>query len=155
VTKKVTTVANNTYITAAEVREMLRKTSVEYTGKAVPIVLDNARYQKCGIVTSLAQELGIELHYIPPYSPNLNLIERLWKHVKSRLRSKYYDQFDDFKETIDFIVEDTEKGSKELIDKLIGDSVQIFDTLIPVNGNTFAVRNITKDKESIPLNYCK
>jgi hypothetical protein len=63
--------------------------------------------------------------------------------------TKYYDQFDDFKETIDSIVEDTDKGSKELIDKLIGDSVQIFDTLIPVNGNTFAVRNITKDKESI------
>ncbi|MDR2052393.1 MAG: IS630 family transposase [Treponema sp.] len=144
-TKKVTTVANNTYITAAEVCETLRKVSVEYAGKAVHIVLDNARYQKCGIVTDLAEELGIALHYIPPYSPNLNLIERLWKHVKSRLRSKYYDRFDDFKETIDSIIEGTDKGDKEIIDKLIGDSVQIFDTLVPVNGNTFAVRNITKE----------
>jgi transposase len=149
VTKKVTTVTNNTYITAAEVCEMLRKASVEYVGKAVHIVLDNARYQKCGIVTNLAQELGIALHYIPPYSPNLNLIERLWKHVKSKLRSKYYDQFDDFKKTIDSIVGDTDKGSKELIDKLIGDSVQIFDTLIPINSNTFAVKNINEDKEDL------
>ena len=142
VTKKVTVVANDTYITAAEVCEMLWRVAAEYAGKPVHIVLDNARYHKCMIVTSLAQQLGIELHYIPPYSPNLNLIERLWKHVKSRLRSKYYDQFDDFKDTIDSIVEDTDKGSKELIDKLIGDSVQLFDALVPINGNTFAVEKV-------------
>ncbi|MDR3165031.1 MAG: transposase [Synergistaceae bacterium] len=71
---------------------MLRKVAAEYAGKSLYIVLDNASYQKCNIVTNLAQKLGIALHYIPPYSPNLNLIERLWKHVKSRLRSKYYDQ---------------------------------------------------------------
>jgi transposase len=88
VTKKVTTVVNDTYITAAEVCEMLRKVAAEYTLNPVHIVLDNACYQKCKIVTALAKELRIALHYIPPYSPNLNLIERLWKHVKSRLRSK-------------------------------------------------------------------
>jgi transposase len=146
VTKKVTTVANDTYITATEVCEMLRKVAAEYAGKSLHIVLDNARYQKCDIVTNLAQELGIALHYIPPYSPNLNLIERLWKHVKSRLRSKYYDQFDDFKKTIDSIIEDSSKGSKNLIDKLIGDSVQLFDTLIPINSNSFAVQKANKDK---------
>ena len=149
VTKKVTVVANDTYITAAEVCEMLRKVATEYVGKPIHIVLDNARYQKCEVVTNLAQNLGIALHYIPPYSPNLNLIERLWKHVKSRLRSKYYDRFDDFKETIDSIVEDTGKGSKKLIDKLIGDSVQIFDTLVPINENSFAssaASNVKQDK---------
>ena len=97
---------------------MLRKIAVEYAGKAVHIVLDNARYQKCEIVTNLAQELGVTLHYIPPYSPNLNLIERLWKHVKSKLRTKYYDQFVEFKDTIDSIMEDTCSGSKEFIDNL-------------------------------------
>ena len=146
VTKKVTAVTNDTYITAAEVCEMLWKVAAEYAGKAVHIVLDNARYQKCKIVTELARELGITLHYIPPYSPNLNLIERLWKHVKSRLRSKYYDQFGNFIGTIDSIVDDTDKGSKNLIDKLIGDSVQIFDTLVPVNGNSFIEEKAIKDR---------
>ena len=149
VTKKVTTVANDTYITAATVCEMLRKVAAEYAGKPLHIVLDNARYQKCEIVTKLAQELGIILHYIPPYSPNLNLIERLWKHVKSRLRSKYYDHFDDFKETIDSIVQDTDKGSKKLIDKLIGESVQLFDTLIPINGNSFAAEYVHMHRAGI------
>ena len=138
VTKKVTTIANDKYITATEVCEMLRKVAAEYAGKPVHIILDNARYQKCEFVTKLAQELGIVLHYIQPYSPNLNLIERLWKHVKNRLRTKYYDQFGVFTETIDSIIEDTCNGSKELIDKLIGVSVQIFDMLVPINGNSFA-----------------
>lgn len=138
VTKKVTVVANDTYITATVVCEMLRKVAAEYAGKSVHIVLDNARYQKCEVVRNLAMELGVQLHYIPPYSPNLNLIERLWKYVKNKLRSKYYDQFDDFMETIDTIIEDAGSGSKKLIDKLIGDSVQIFDSLVPINDNSFA-----------------
>jgi len=146
VTKKVTTVTNETYITAASVCEMLRKIAVEYAGKTVHIILDNASYQRCGAVTSLAKELGILLHFIPPYSPNLNLIERLWKHVKSRLRSKYYDQFENFKETINNIIEDTDKGSKKFIDKLIGESVQMFDTLLPVNDNSFACNKAVNEK---------
>jgi transposase len=139
VTKKVSVVANDTYITSAEVCDMLQKVAAEYAGKTVHIVLDNARYQRCELVTNLAQQLGIILHYIPPYSPNLNLIERLWKHVKNRLRSKYYDQFGEFKDKIDAIVDDIDKSSKKTIDKLIGDAVQIFDLLVPVNSNSFAV----------------
>jgi transposase len=149
VTKKVTTVANDTYITAAEVCDMLRKVAAEYAGKPVHIVLDNARYQKCVVVTNLAQELGIELHYIPPYSPNLNLIERLWKHVKNKLRSKYYDRFDDFKETIDLIIGDTGKWSKKLIDKLIGEKIQMFDALVPINENSFAVEIVNTENIDI------
>jgi transposase len=149
VTKKVTTVANDAYITAAEVCEMLRKVASEYAAKPVHIVLDNARYQKCEVVTALAKELGIALHYIPPYSPNLNLIERLWKHVKSRLRSKYYDRFDNFKDTIDSIIKDMGNGNKKLIDKLIGKSVQMFDTLVPINENTFVSININENKENL------
>jgi transposase len=137
VSKKITTIANDTYITATEVCEMLWKIAAEYRGKAIHIVLDNARYQKCAVVMELAEKLHITLHFMPPYSPNLNLIERLWKHVKSRLRSKYYDQFDSFKKAIDTIIGDTDKGSKALVDRLIGESVQIFDSLVPVNANSF------------------
>jgi hypothetical protein len=146
VTKKGTPVAHDAYITAAEVCEMLGKVGCEYAGKSVHIVLDNGRYQKCEVVATVAQELGIALHYIPPYSPNLNLIERLWKHVKSRLRSKYYDLFDNFKNTIDSNIEDTGNGSKRLIDKLIGTSVQIFDTLVPLNENAFVSINNNEKK---------
>jgi transposase len=146
ITKKVTAVTNDTYITAAEICEMLRNVAAEYKGKAVHIVLDNARYQKCEIVMELAKKPNITLHFMPPYSPNLNLIERLWKHVKSKLRSKYYDQFDVFKESIDSIINDADKGSKVLIDRLIGESAQIFDPLVPVNGNSFVVIKTAKEE---------
>ena len=146
VTKKVITVTNDTYITAQEVCEMLRKIKAEYQGKTIHIVLDNARYQKCEIVTALAKEIDITLEYLPSYSPNLSLIERLWKHVKSKLRSKFYNQFEEFKETINAIIYDTSKSSKGVINKLIGDAVQLFDTLFPINENTYAIKETDIDK---------
>lgn len=91
VTKKVHTVTNTTYITATEICQMLRQIASEYAGKKIHIVLDNARYQKCEAVTSLAKQFQIDLVFLPPYSPNLNLIERLWKFTKSKLRVQYYD----------------------------------------------------------------
>ena len=77
VSKKVHTITNDTYITATEVCAMLRQIASEYKSLPVHLVLDNARYQKCAAVQELAKKLGISLEYIPPYSPNLNLIARL------------------------------------------------------------------------------
>ncbi len=71
-TKNVLTATNGTYITATEVCEMPQRISTEYAGRAVHIVLDNARYQKYDAVRSRAAELGTTLQYIPPYSPNLS-----------------------------------------------------------------------------------
>ena len=136
-TKKVLTVTNKSYITATEVCEMLRKISVEYQGKETHLILDNARYQKCKAVMELAEELKIELHYIPPYSPNLNLIERLWKFVKAELRSKYYDDFGAFRQKIDSIIASTSKENKGRISQLIGQKVQLFDGLALACQNTF------------------
>jgi transposase len=48
----------------------------------ITVVMDNARYQRCQLVQTLARQLNIELLFLPSYSPNLNLIERLWKFVK-------------------------------------------------------------------------
>ena len=68
VTKEVVTVTNDTYITATEVCGILRKISARYTGRAIHLAPDNARYQKCKAVQGPASELYIELVYIPPYS---------------------------------------------------------------------------------------
>ena len=78
VSKKVSTVTNDAYITASEICDLLRKVAAEYAGKPIYIILDNARYQKCVFVTDKAAELGIQLIFLPTYSPNLNMIERVW-----------------------------------------------------------------------------
>jgi transposase len=137
VTKKVTTITNNQYINAISVFDFLKKISVEYAGKPIHVILDNARYQKCKVVQELADQLGINLESIPPYSPNLNLIERFWKHVKSRLRTRYYGNFDLFCENIESIVSRRDNSDKVAIDKLICDKVQMFDDLVRIHDTTF------------------
>ena len=100
-THQLITVANNTYIHAESVCELLR--AIAEIGFQVPVtlVLDNAGYQHAKVVKELAESLGIELLFLPAYSPNLNLIERLWKFVKKEcLYSKYYESFDLFTEAI-------------------------------------------------------
>ena len=137
VTKKVTTITNDTYITATEICKMLVKLACEYQGKTIHIALDNARYQKCELVREVAEFCGIELVYIPPYGPNLNPIERLWRFVKGKLRTKYYDDFAEFQSTIDAIMNGTETIYKEPIARLIGEKVQLFDDLVPISENAF------------------
>lgn len=146
-TKEVVTVTNDTYITAAEVCEILHKVSAKYAGRTVHLVLDNAKYQKCRAVQGLATELCIDLVYIPPYSPNLNLIELLWKFVKGELRTKYYDDFGVFCGRIDQIIASTSTSNKDKISKLIGNKVQLFDDLKQINSNTF-VSTKPRKKES-------
>ncbi len=140
VSKKMLVVTNDSYITGTEVCEMLKKVAEEYVGKEVHIVLDNARYQKCRMVQELAVQLGIHLEYIPPYSPNLNLIERVWKFVKGEISSKYYDDFDAFKQKIDSIISSTDGKNKPKINRLVGKGVQLFLDLAPVGENTFALK---------------
>jgi transposase len=90
-TREIFTVTNLTYITSATVCELLRLLASAHPGVPITVVLDNARYQRCALVQSLAPQLGIELLFLPAYSPNLNLIERFWKFVKKTcLYSKYY-----------------------------------------------------------------
>jgi hypothetical protein len=77
ITHEPITVTNDTYITATQVCELLHKLAALNLGVSIALLLDNARYQKCALVKATAASLQIELCFLPAYSPNLNLIERL------------------------------------------------------------------------------
>ena len=62
--------------------DLLRAIAARGLVGPVTLVLDNARYQRNALVQGLAKELGIGLLFLPSYSPNLNLIERLWRFMK-------------------------------------------------------------------------
>ena len=67
-------------------------------GKPIFIFLDNAAYNRSYEVQNHALTLWITLSYLPPYSPNLNLIERLRKFMKIKLvKNKYYETLDEFR----------------------------------------------------------
>lgn len=128
VTHELTTVVNDTVIDALAVCELLRKLSARYAGLPLTLVLDNARYQKCEVVRLLAVELKIELLYLPSYSPNLNLIERLWKFVKKEVLScRYYEDFARFKAAIVECLDGVEGKHKEAIASLLTLNFQTFE----------------------------
>lgn len=80
------------YVDADQTKAFLEKVRRESGDSPVSIVLDNARYQHCQAVKDKAAELGISLIFLPPYSPNLNIIERLWKYTRRHvLAGKYFD----------------------------------------------------------------
>ena len=128
ITHQVTLVCNDTYITAASVCALLRQLAAGAGGLPVSLVLDNARYQRCALVEELAAELGIQLLFLPPYSPNLNLIERLWKFTKKEcLASEYYENFGLFKRAIhDFLSAVHQQHAGEL-DSLLTLNFQQFE----------------------------
>lgn len=96
-TKQVHTLSNTTYITAETIVAFLQQLKELYGDLPLKIVLDNARYQHCIFVKEAAEKLNITLLFLPSYSPNLNIIERLWKFTKKTiLYGKYYESPDKF-----------------------------------------------------------
>jgi len=98
---KLIKIVNRTYITSLEVIKLLERIRAVYHEQAITIVLDNAKYQRCNAVKEKASALNIELLFLPTYSPNLNLIERLWRFVKKEcLYSKHYKTANEFESAI-------------------------------------------------------
>ncbi len=71
ITHQLVTVTNDTYINAHSVCQLLHKLAALRLGIPIAFVLDNARYQKCRLVQQLADELRIELLYLPGCIPVL------------------------------------------------------------------------------------
>lgn len=85
------------------------------SAKKITIFLDNARYQRNFEVQEYAQKLGITLRFMPPYSPNLCLIERLWKFFKKKvIKNHYYESFDDFFQFISQFFQNWDQWKSEL-----------------------------------------
>lgn len=92
ITKEILTLNNTSYITAETIVSFLKQIKEHYGELPLKIVMDNARYQHCALVEAAAKSLNITLLFLPSYSPNLNIIERLWKFTKKKiLYAKYYE----------------------------------------------------------------
>ena len=134
VTHELVTEINTTYITATSVCALLGKIAAVGWSVPVTLVLDNARYQRCALVTDAAKTLGIELLFLPSYSPNLNLIERLWKFVKKEvLNSRHHQDFKRFQDAIDGCLADLPTKHREKLTTLMTHKFQMWDNVSLLN----------------------
>jgi transposase len=130
VTHEVIRVANHSYINAESVCALLRQIAAAGLTRPITLVLDNARYQRCRLVQSLAHSLHIELLFLPSYSPNLNLIERLWKFVKKEcLASRPSPDYEAFTQAIDEGLSNLQTKYKEQMTTLLTFNFQTFENV--------------------------
>ena len=102
VTHVFVSVTNTTVVNTDTMCALLRKIAAAGLVGPVTVVLDNDRYQRNKVVQALAAELSITLLYLPSYSPNLNLIERLWRFLKRKsVYGQYHPNFAAFKAAIE------------------------------------------------------
>jgi transposase len=128
VTHQCLRVTNEGYSNAETVCTLLRTLAGAGLRLPITLVLDNVKYQRCELVQSLARSLGIELLFLPSYSPNLNLIERLWRFVRKRsLNSTYYESFEQFQAASDGCLDNLATKYKEDMVTLLAHRFQTFE----------------------------
>lgn len=128
VTNTLTAVTNTTVVNTGTMCVLLEQIAAQGLMGPVTVVLDNAKYQRNAAVQTLAKTLGIDLLYLPSYSPNLNLIERLWRLIKRRtLYGKYYPAFADFKAAIEQTISDLPTKHKDSLQSLMTHNFQVFE----------------------------
>lgn len=102
VTRQLLSVTNTTVVNTETMCALLRVIAAQKLVGPVTVVLDNARYQRNKVVQALAVELGLRLLFLPSYSPNLNVIERLWGFAKrTAVYGKYHANFASFRAAIE------------------------------------------------------
>lgn len=96
--------------------EFIKKIKKKYPDKDIVIILDNAQYNHANYTRVYSALSGIELFFLPPYSPNLNLIERLWKFTKKKLvHNEYYEKFEMFSNKVNEFFDNINQYGQELV----------------------------------------
>jgi len=108
--------------TIALLQKLIRK---HRKAKKIYIICDNARYYRSRLVREFIAGTKIVLVFLPPYCPNLNLIERLWKYFRKQvLYNKYYEKFSDFQAACHHFF-DSIKEHKYALRTLLAENFQI------------------------------
>ena len=130
VTRELVSVCNTTVVNKETMCELLRKVAELGLVGPITLVLDNAKYQRNEMVMALAKSLDIELMFLPSYSPNLNLIERLWRFVKrDALYGRYHATFADFRAAIEDTLGKLPTTHKDKLATLMALNFQEFDNV--------------------------
>ena len=116
-------------INAESIIDFMNKIRTQYESKTVHLILDKSGYHRAELVAKKAAEINIKLHFLPPYSPNLNPIERLWKVMNEKVRNnRFFKGAKDFKDAINNFFEVTLPCVGNNLDARINDNFQLLAT---------------------------
>lgn len=94
--------------------------------KTIHIICDNGRSNKNKDIQQYLETSRIKIHYLPPYSPNLNAIERLWKIMREQVTyNKYYPRFTEFKDKIHEFFDTTVHEIEHVLKTRINDKFEV------------------------------
>ena len=128
VSHRMTRVTTDATVNRDTAIELLTRLRADSPGERLTVVLDNARYFRNYDVFAVAERLRIQLLFLPTYSPNLNLIERVWKFVKKEaLQGRYAEDYPAFKAAIDGILDELTGRHAAAMDSLLTWNFQTFD----------------------------
>jgi transposase len=128
ITQELVAVTNTTVVNTETMCELLRELASQGLVGPITVVLDNARYQRNAVVQALADSLKIELLFLPPYSPNLNLIERLWRFTKREaLYGRYHPTFAHFQAAVQDVLGQVSTKHKDRLASLMTLNFQVFE----------------------------
>lgn len=102
-------------INAQSTRRLCRQLMRKHPGKKIYLIGDNAGYNRNALLREWTAQQRIELVHLPTYSPNLNLIERLWHFMRLQvINSTYYPHHHDFRAAIDTFLKSAKMYKTEL-----------------------------------------
>ena len=125
------TIYGGKYVNAETTVELLELVKEFYPNQKLFFIMDNARYQRCKYVQEFAEKHQIKLVFLPAYSPNLNLIERLWKFMKKQVTAgKYYADKESFENAFKEFLYQIEIGiHDDALSSLLSLNFQTFKTI--------------------------
>ena len=96
-----------------------------YPDKKIHLILDRGPYNRSKETLKAAKQLNIDIHFLPPYSPNLNPIERCWKVMNEEVRNNvFFRSASEFKSAINDFFECTWEKIKSRLFTRINDNFQ-------------------------------
>jgi transposase len=123
----------DTVVNAQTTIQLFKKVEETYSqADTIYLFVDNAPYYRSQVLAEYVKSSRIELVFLPAYSPNLNLIERLWKWMKKKvINTFYYPTFCEFKQAVMGLFENVHDYKDELR-QTIGTKMRLIKPLLAV-----------------------
>ena len=122
------TVLNEETINSYAVMRLVLTIEEKQTTGEIYLIMDNASYNHSYLLRLfLDDHPRVHLKYLPPYSPNLNIIERLWKFFHTKHHDKYFEKFKEFEDEVLLFFKNINQYNDEL-KTLLTDSFQTLPT---------------------------